>query len=221
MTFLQIYERVCLKVWGNSQVPQGSAVLLQGQYGVIANVHRRIQEDRNFWFMEKAGTISVVSGTQNYALPTGFKEIVPKGLRIADADSGNFYEPLSPLHPDDAYSHFRDVNETSDYALYYEIYGGQLYLYPMPSLAVTLSIRYYGYLDRPVAATFTTETDILTQEGADAIVAYSAAEMLRYMNELNRAQMYEAEGNAALEILHQKDHKMRRAEINTCRYRGI
>jgi len=87
MTWYEAYQRVCFKIWGNSAVPSGTAAVLQGDEGIIANVHRKLQQDYNYWFMQTWGTITTVAGTYSYSLPTDFKEMISAAWEIV----GNEY----------------------------------------------------------------------------------------------------------------------------------
>jgi len=221
MTWQEIYNLTVFKIWGTSVPPAGVQNVLQGQYGLIANAHRKIQKDYNYWFMEATATNALIAGTANYALPAGFKEIIREGIRLVDATSGDYNIPIKPLMPNDAYIDHRGASDEADYPNYYEIYGGELVLYPTPSLdGVVLNMRCYVYLDRPPAV-FDATYDDLTRNGHGAIVALAAAEMCKIQEEYQKAQVFEAEAAAEIELLKVEDDRLRRAEIRTCEYAGF
>lgn len=221
MNWTEIYNQVVYEVWGNSTPPEGTVAALQGANGIIAQVHRKIQEDYNYWFMETTWTTTLTDGVQSYVLPTLFKEVVQNGFQLIDVTSLDRYPPLSPMQPNDMANHFRDADYEADYPSFYEIYGGALLLYPMPSLTgVTLSARIYQYLARPPAV-FDTTSDTLTINGADAIVYGAAARICKIQEEYQKFQVLKSEFAEELERLMQMDVRMRRAEINTCIYQGV
>jgi hypothetical protein len=86
MTWYEAYQKVCFKIWGNSTVPSGTATMLQGDEGIIANVARKIMQDYNYWFMQTYVTITTVAGTQAYRLPDDFKEPISAAWEIAGTD---------------------------------------------------------------------------------------------------------------------------------------
>lgn len=92
MTLSGIYDKVVWYYFGSS-TPQAS-VVAQFQAvgeGVVANLHRKIQEDFNYWFMEASYMVNVPAFTRQVALPANFKcEIDPiRILRFSSAsDTG-------------------------------------------------------------------------------------------------------------------------------------
>jgi hypothetical protein len=206
MTWLEIYNAVCMRIWGVQAPPEGAVQLLQGQYGVIAEIHRNIQRKRNYWFMDANTTVAVLTGNPQYPLPADFKEFAYQGIRFIDATSGLFYEPLRLLLPGD-YKYFSTI-DTADYPEYYAVYEDQLVLMPIPESDQTLYVMYWKYLARPPAV-FDTSSDALTIYGADVIYNLAAAEVLTAQEEYQKAQMYEVKGQQALEVLNGEDESRR------------
>jgi hypothetical protein len=219
MTWLELYNAVCTRIWGVQTPPEGAVELLQGQYGVIATVHRNIQKNRNYWFMETSTTLAVVAGTTVYDLPDDFKEFVRDGLRFINSDTGYYESPLKCLYPGDE-NYFNDPTATDDYPKYYEIYGGQLVLTLVPKSDQTLYMRYYKYLDRP-HSTFDDTDDELTINGNDAIYNLAAAEVLNASEEFQKAQIYDGKGQQALMLLAEEDMSRRRATLTQIRYEDV
>lgn len=221
MNWTDIYNRVVFEVWGNSVPAQGFPGVLQGEYGIIANAHRKIQEDYNYWFMEQAGTNVLIDGTANYALPVGFKEIIQNGLQLVDATTGDYTLPLSPMQPNDTFNHFRDADEEADYPTFYEIFGGEIILHPTPSLSgVVMRLRCFSYLARPPAV-FGVTYDDLTRGGHNAIIYEACANICRIQEEYQKEQRFMEQFRVEIERLMQSDARMRRAECNTVLYSGI
>lgn len=221
MTWEELYNRTVFKIWGISVPPAGVQAVLQGIYGLIANAHHKLQQDFNFWFMENLSTILMVAGTAAYDLPAEFKEVIREGFRFQDLSTSDYYPPIKPLKPGDAFRDYRGHADSADYPTHYEIFNGQIILYPTPSLDnVILQVRSYCYLPRPPAV-FGNTFDALTRNGYEAIIALAAAEMCKISEEYQKEQAFRAEAIEGIELLHQIDDRMRRAEIDTCDYKGF
>jgi len=224
MTFGEIYSAVCLNVWGESVPPTGGANRLQGNEGIISNMHRDIQTDYNYWFMQTWGIIDTVAGTQGYTLPTNFKELTTALWQVVDAVATDpyFSEPLTVLSSPEAHLRWRDNNRRTEYPNYYEIIGGEtIILYPIPEYDDReLNIMYWRYLDRPATATFTTDYDELTTYGAEAIIALATAKMFRILQELNQATIYDLEAKRQIELLKQEDYRRRQCNLEMVKYSG-
>ena len=104
MTFLEMYNRTLYKLFGNSAPPQGAAAVLYGTNGIIDNCHRRIQQRKNYWFMEYTATIAVTPAVESYALPTDFKEIDRCGFRPYNATTTDYETPLSQMGAGESFS---------------------------------------------------------------------------------------------------------------------
>lgn len=224
MTWYELYNHVCLKLWGSSN-PPASAVNLIGPNGMIARAHRDIQRDWNYWFMEASTTISVTAGVSSYALPTNFKELIKKGLQAVDSSSGYYLDPLSPLYPGEAFDSFRDPVNGAPYPTHYEIYEDMIHIYPIPSGAFTIRMRYYKYLDRPTAADFgappISVSDALTIACPLGIAALAAMEFAGIQKEADVVQMCLSEVKDSIDTLKQEDQKRRRAEALQVRYADL
>ena len=214
MTFQEMYDRIVYKLWGNSNLPTGAQNILYYSNGIIANIHRKIQQERDYWFMEAETTIPVLAGSNGFALPALFKEVVRCGFRFQDG-SGNYDYPLTALNVGEEWQIYRQATDVSEYPEYYDIFGGLLYLKPAPSKDITLYIRCYKYLPK---LNLPVDEDILCQFGYDAIINLSCAEYLEMNKEFQEAQAYAMRGLEALEILKKTDMQMRRAEIVEIEY---
>jgi hypothetical protein len=75
VTFGEIYSRAMWLVYGSSTPPVDADTQFQGvTEGILANLHRNLQEDFNYWFMEEAYGVAVPAYTRSLALPSDFKE---------------------------------------------------------------------------------------------------------------------------------------------------
>jgi hypothetical protein len=225
MTFGEIYDAVCLNVWGESVPPVGGAARLQGAEGIIANMHRDIQVDYNYWFMQTWSIITSIAGTQAYTLPIDMKDII--SLLWAKEDTTATYtyftDPLTIISNQEAHLKWKDNNNSTEYPMICEIIDGQgVVLYPIPEESGReLHVIYYAFLDRPGATTFTTDTDLLTQFGAEAIIALSSAKMLRILQEVNQANVFDLEAKREIELLKKEDYRRRQSNLESVHYRGV
>jgi hypothetical protein len=75
VTFGEIYTRAMWLVYGASTQPVDADTQFQAvTEGILANLHRNLQEDFNYWFMEEAYGVAVPAYTRSLALPSDFKE---------------------------------------------------------------------------------------------------------------------------------------------------
>lgn len=217
MTFIELYNRIVFEIWGNSTPPSGTATQLMGTGGIINNVIRLIQQNKNYWFMEASDTISIIDGTQSYSLPSDFKQIIRCGLRYTKTDN-NYTAPMRMLGEGQAREDYLESTQETEYPEAYSIFGGELKVYPKPSQNSTLDIFYYKFL---TALSADADHNDLTDYGYDAIIGLSCARMLKILKEFNEAANQEHIGNVALDILDQHDAGLRRYEITEVDYGDI
>ncbi len=216
MTWTEVYNRVVFKIWGNSTAPAGSQAVLQGDEGFIGNVCRKIMQDYNYWFMQTSSTITSVAATQEYDLPSDFKEIISAAWLV----SGETYysSPLSPISTQDAEKSHIQSDGTTKYPLYYEIKDEKIVLYAIPSTsALTLRLQYWQFLDRPPAV-FTSATDDLITYGAGAVVNAAAAEMFEILKEWDSAKAMTGRAAEALQMLKNEDRRRRQSPLYKVKY---
>lgn len=219
MTFGEIYNRVSFYIWGNSAVPQGASAVLQGNEGLIANAHRKIMMDDNYWFMHTWVELPIVSGTQSYALPSGFKEVITILFKVDGEDF--FGLPLSPLGGSEAHESKWQSDGTGEYAEWYEIVDEIITLYPEPSAARTLHLIYWKMFARPATATFTASTDDLTSYGADLITYMTVAEMFEIQREYDASQVYRMKADEERMRLINESKRRMQSHLYEIKYRGV
>jgi hypothetical protein len=90
MTLGDIYNRAMWIVYGDSTPPTSTATNMQAvPDGVVANLHREIQEDTSYWFMEANYGVEIPAYTRVMALPSDYKdEISP--LRVLTFSDDNY-----------------------------------------------------------------------------------------------------------------------------------
>lgn len=90
MTLGDIYRRMLWLVYGDSAPPTTTNTHFQATTeGIIANIHRKLQEDFNYWFMEETYGVNVPAYTRTLALPTDYKcEVNP--VRILRFDTTEY-----------------------------------------------------------------------------------------------------------------------------------
>ncbi len=211
MTFGEILARVNFLVWGNSTPPTGTTAQLSGDEGIIADIHRNIQEDYNYWIMRADVVIPTVVDTQAYTLPTNFKEMIDMTFKV---DGEDYWGPkLEPVDKRVEIELWQRNNSDAEYPTHFAFYNATVVLYPKPSAIRNLHVMYWKYFDRPSAFTSTasTDNDDLTTHAGKAISYLAAAEMCWILDEFQKAQHYETKGEQAVALLKRHDVKNRQA----------
>lgn len=225
MNFGEIYDAVVFNIWGGAVPPTDAVARLQGSEGIIANMHRDIQIDYNYWFMESWTIVESIAGTQGYAMPDNFKELVNAMWQVIDsiATDPYFTEPLKVWSTKEAHVlGWVNNNQRVEYPTHFEIKDGiSLILYPIPEETDReLNVIYTRFLDRPTTVDFSTDTDILTQRGAEAIIALATAKMFRILQEMNMSQVYDGEARRYIELLKREDFNRRQSLLLSVNYSG-
>jgi len=76
MLMSEIYDAVCNLVYGDvmaSPVPVAEVPFIQI---LIMQKHHEVQQNYNFWFNRVRTTLPIVTGTDTYALPANYKEMI-------------------------------------------------------------------------------------------------------------------------------------------------
>jgi len=155
MTITQIIAKINWLVFGDSTPPTSVTTHMTGvDEEFIADIHRQIQIEWDYWFMEILDTLAITTPTQSYALPSRFKREL--SLYITNAQS-TYEPPLQRLMRSQAEVTFTDPAGTAVYPTHYEIFGATtpMKLWPKPSSNSTLNRRYYAFLQPPVRGTVT------------------------------------------------------------------
>jgi hypothetical protein len=123
----EIYEAVCNLVYGDitsSPVPVAEVPFIQI---LILQKHHEVQQNYNFWFNRVRTTLAIVTGTDTYALPADYKEMIG-------------------IDPDNESS----ISE-------YELIGNNIIFTDEPTSDVTVQMDLWQYLPSPAAwdGTFT------------------------------------------------------------------
>lgn len=215
MTFGEIYNRVVFKVWGDSTPPAGSTTVLTGDEGLIGNTHHKVQMDYNFWFQRATSVITTVVGSQNYTLPSDFKEIINVLWKI---DGEDYYSgPLVPLDTFQGTDRLWSSNDnTAEYPDYYEMVDDSIVLYAVPSEIRNLHLIYWKWFTRPASSFVdgtSTASDDVTVHLGEVIVNFAAAEMLDSLHENVEANVLRQQGAADLDIIKRQDNKRRQSYL--------
>jgi len=217
MTFGEILAKVEFLIWGNSTPPAGSVTALSGASGIIANVHRKLMQEYNYWFMETNAVGQTTAGTNAYTLPTTFKQIISVQFKTEGDDY--FQPPLAPYSLAQAQIQaWPLMEETADYPFYFEIYNGSIVFYPTPANTnYDYHMVYWQFLTGPTASftsTACSEYSAFTTYGGDAISYFVATEMLQVLDEFQKADIYSSKGNEYLELLKNEDRARRQNYIS-------
>lgn len=207
MDVAAIYARVVWNIYGDSTPPASVVTYLQGADGAIARAHRDIQTDWNYYFMEASSAPAVVSGVRSVALPTRFKKEI--ALKLYDPVNAVYKPELIRLGRGGVFAQFQNATDTADYPQYYEIWNGNIDLWPMPSENSVLNIRYYNYL---ATLTLTTDHDALTDDphGAEAIIARVVMDFASNIEYADKYEPFMARYNEAIRLLREKDQEYKR-----------
>lgn len=155
----------------------------------------RLHESERFWFNESEATASTVAGQAGYAVPSDFLEADDLTLTV----SGNRY-PLVPR----GYDWLRQVSVTEasrGRPGSWAIYADQLWLYPVPDGAYTLTL---SYLKRLAALSASGDTNAWMTHGEELIRARAKADLfanvIRDFDEAIAMKAVETEALANLRI---------------------
>jgi len=173
---------------GENSVPQSNAEVSR-RIAYIAQGMRAIVSHMPFWFTESYASLSSVSGTQSYTLPTDFRQ--PIEVRI----DGRIYFAVKQ---DDF---FNQSNGTYNaIANSFIVFGGQIIFSPTPQVTGTnnITIRYYKY---PTSLTSATDTLILPDTFADILISYTYMKFWQWQGDPGRATSALAEYNEHLRML--------------------
>jgi hypothetical protein len=218
MTFGEIYTKVAYLIWGDSTPPAGATTMLTGDEGIIANTHRRIMSDYNYWFMQTYMTGTTTAGVNSYAMASNYKEII--SVQFKTEGDGYFQPPCQPLTLGQAQiQQWTNLESTADYPFYYEIVSNDIVFYPTPAQTdYDFHIMYWRYLDGPTSAFVdgtSTESSSITVYSGDAVAYLAAADMLQIMDEFQKADIYKTKGYECIETLRQEDRSRRQNHIST------
>jgi len=145
MTLLEIYNRAVFYIYGDQNVPSHITTQLQG--GIIPGIHRRIQEEFNYWFMESDDGINTIIDEREYVLPTHFKSEVV----FAFLDDNNVrHDPLKKLRRGQDTTEFPNIDDSVEWPTHYEIWKNKIILYPKPSHVHLLTSKFYEYIPKPL-----------------------------------------------------------------------
>lgn len=127
------------------------------------------------------GLISVVSGTQEYALPTTLYKLVRVERRDSNDTNENNWRKLSRLNiGNDQINDFYPVREGYDQGFGYFIAGAKLYLRPVPSGGFSLRL---WFIPSVVALSLTTDVPGIPEEYHELVAEFAAIQMLRKSGE--------------------------------------
>ena len=174
---------------------------------------RRVCRAHPFSFMETEADTTLVASQRNYALPTGsgsdlrFRNEI--SLEIIDSNSQRIR--LKRIFKQDAEKRTEFISTTqATTPRKYSIQKGQIYLYPMPSVALTMNLEYYGFLND---LTEDTDTNDLFDDYPDVVEALGTSFGLRWAKEEERADYWESKANALVQEMVKEDNNNKYGNI--------
>jgi hypothetical protein len=217
MTLSEIYDAICMRVWGEATAPPIAENILAGENGVIADIHRKLQEEYNFYFMRDTGTVTTTAGTASYSLPSDYKQIITVQAKV---DGEDYYAvPMKPLGTGDAQSTYMRSDKEAEYPEAYDIVDDQIVFYPVPSEdSYEILLTYWKYLTAPTDATFDDFEDDLTMAGSELMVLMGVVEMADVLKEWDTVNRYENKVASAFETLKRRDQRWRQSQIMEVEY---
>ena len=222
MTFGEIYSRVAFMVWGNSTVPTGTVGILTGDEGLIAQTHKDIMREYNYWFMHTTVAFDTVADQASYALPSDYKELIDAQFKANGQEF--FIDPMSHMAMKVAQQEFwTTFNGSAEYPTHYEISDTSIVLYPKPNAARECHICYWKFLTGPTTSFVdgtSSESNDLTSAAGDAIAYFAASRILEMLDEFQKSVIYFQRGQAIIDRLRQED-KRRRSKFEDLDYRSF
>lgn len=195
MTFNEILAQVQRNVWGNTTPPANATADITDV--IIPNVHRRIQMDYNYGFMQTWTEIATTLGAdgvlynQSYALPDSFKEIIAVNWNKVDSEGDYVGRSgvLTPVLTGQAQASFwkSDNIYSVEYPTHFEIYNQTIVFYPEPNAVRTAIVSYFQVLACPAGA----NEDALLRDGDEAVIAKATSLYYVKRHEMEMAAIWE------------------------------
>jgi hypothetical protein len=213
--YSEIVRRINVEVFGSDAPQPEITTNLYGSEGIIGRIHRKIQEDWDYWFMQAQQTETLVNAQVAYDIDYEFKREID--LRIID-QAGCWYDQLTKVSPEQADTVQTSSGEPTHYWLDQSTYR-RINLYPTPSITGTdtrtLHMRYWKYLDRlsDTVATFDAFTDVISVEAPYLLIYKSAADICITIENYEKMQIMEQRAQAELEMLKSKDWQYKSANM--------
>jgi len=201
MTLTEIYNKVVWYVFGDTaSIPTSVAANLQGDEGLIAQIHRRVQVEWDYWFQQYEDTMAVTSGNNTYLMPGTFKKEIE--FYFTDASTGHSREPLTRLIRHEKVATFQDPTEEAEYPTHYETVRNRLYLYPTPNQDLTLNRRYIRILPNPG---WPDGEDFVTNEATMVLIYLAVIELCSVLDYDKKLNLFATKYKIELDTLRERD----------------
>ena len=220
MTFYEIYTSTIMKIWGDTTPPTSGVSYIQD---LISNIHRKLQQDYNFWFMRAYTTWETVVDSQTYGAPAEFKEMI--NLQFKKEGESYFTDPMSVLKLTEPFvTQWNKNNGSVEYPEFYELQSDYITIYPAPSEIRTLHLIYWTFSSRPVAADWiegsSTEDSVAAYLG-EAISYIAASDYSLIQKDYEQAKIYNDKANELIYNLKREDNRKRQAPLQYVEYQEI
>lgn len=179
----------------------------------INDAQRRICRSHNFSFMESEADTTLVVAQRNYSLPdaSGSDLRFKVEISLEIISSGGDRIRLKRVFKQDAENSDRYISTTeTGTPATYAIQKGQIYLYPIPSKALTMNLEYYGFLDD---VSEDTDTNDLIDNYPEVVEALATAFGLRYALEEERSNYWEEKAQSQVREMIQEDNSNKYGNI--------
>lgn len=161
-------------------------------------------------WLETTGTITTVADQEGYTLPSDYRKLVA----IVDNDEKR---RLRRVTPDLALEEWGGDPDSDSEASWYYIYGGSIYLLPVPSANDTDRYTIY-YVKAPTAMSNGTDTPEWDVEFHHVVADYAIAKVWEYEEDFQKAADAEAKFEAGIELM--VDHYLNSEERHPTIYGG-
>jgi len=202
MALSDIRTRVAMNV-NRDDVPDTAGGLIVRW---INEAQRRVCRAPNFSFMEAEAETTLVVDQRNYALPTASGDDLrfKSEISLEIISSGDDRIRLKRIFKQDAENRDEFIDTTkSGTPRNYALQKGQIYLYPIPNIELTMNVEYYGFLDDLSADT---DTNDLIDDYPEAVAALATSFGFRYVYEEERADYWETKATALVnEMIKESD----------------
>lgn len=203
MNWGQVQTRVLLNL-GKLSPPDPNCILQLPMWA--EEFQRKVQRDRNYWFLKITASRQIDSTAQVYEQPPGFKEGLI--LYLEDDVNDEFVE-LFPLSNTDKMRLFSPSQSSGDKAppLYYEANAQSWTFWPWPDKQYQVRAEYWGDmaipLQTPAAGVLQTgivdgQSNYWTEYFPDLYILWLTKLGFKYLQEFKAAQEQENDINAVI-----------------------
>lgn len=156
---------------------------------------KKVQQDRNYWFLKTVAERTINNTAQSYPLPANFKADMVFYLKrlVTSGDPANAFIELDPITDIDVVRTYEPVTAQSQKAQpeAYTIGNVDMTLWPWPDKTYTLRCQYWKDIDPPVAGSAAGFINAWITNYPALYIAALSAEGFKYLQEWADADAWE------------------------------